>query len=76
MVDTATKEALHSLDAGFFNVRYDRLTPREQDYVLAMARLGPGAQAAGDIAKHLGIAVQQAGSIKNSLIKKGNGLFS
>ncbi len=69
--ERATTAALRSLDQGFFNVRYDRLTPREQDYVMAMAYLGAGPHAAGDVAKGLSISVQQAGSIKNSLVKKG-----
>ncbi len=71
VVEQATLASLSSLDEGFFNVRYDRLTPREQDYVLAMARLGPGTHSAGDISKALKTSVQKAGSAKNSLTKKG-----
>ena len=69
--EVATRRALTSLDEGFFGVRYDRLTPREQDYALAMARLGPGPHGAGAIAEEMGIRVQQAGPIKASLTKKG-----
>ncbi len=36
--------------AGFFRVRFDRLTPRERDYVRAMAALGPGPHRSGDMA--------------------------
>ena len=38
----ATTESLKRLDKGFFRVRVDRLTPREKDYMRAMADLGPG----------------------------------
>jgi hypothetical protein len=29
------------LDSGFFKVRFDRLTPKEREYIIAMAQLGP-----------------------------------
>lgn len=32
----------HIMDQGFFHVRIDRLTPREKDYVRAMAELPHG----------------------------------
>jgi hypothetical protein len=38
----ATALAVKRLDEGFFRVRFDRLTPREKDYMRAMAKLGPG----------------------------------
>ena len=60
-----------ALDRSFFRVRFDRLTPREQDYLRAMAALGPGPHRSGDIADALGIKVQQAGPLRNGLIKKG-----
>ena len=59
------------LDNNFFRVRYDRLTPREKDYLRAMAELGPDTHRSGDIAEVLGIHVQSAAPIRNSLIKKG-----
>ena len=59
------------LDEGFFNVRYDRMTPRERDYIHALASLGPGAHPTGDVAARLGLSSRQAGSTKNNLIKKG-----
>jgi hypothetical protein len=30
------------LDDGFIKVRFDRLAPKEREYVIAMAQLGPG----------------------------------
>ncbi len=70
-VERATIQALSTLDKGFFRVRLDRLTPREKDYVRAMAELGPGPHRSGEIAQKLGIDVTTAGPLRNGLIKKG-----
>lgn len=35
----ASVEATRRLDEGFFKVRFDRLTPKEREYVIAMAEL-------------------------------------
>ena len=40
-VDAASQQAIAALDAGFFLVRFDRLTPAEKRYARAMAELGP-----------------------------------
>lgn len=70
-VMAATAAALTALDESFFKVRLDRLTPREKDYVRAMAELGPGPHRSGEIAKILGLKVNEAGSLRDKLIKKG-----
>jgi len=67
----ATVEALQALDAGFFRVRMDRLTPREKDYMRAMAELGPGPHRSGDIAALLGVQVNTVGPLRSGLLKKG-----
>jgi hypothetical protein len=59
------------LDRSFFRVRFDRLTPREQDYLRAMAELGPGPHRSGDIARLLGRQVESLGPLRSGLIKKG-----
>ena len=59
------------LDAGFFQVRLDRLTPVEQRYLRAMAELGPGPHRSGDVAKALKIKVESAAPVRAGLIKKG-----
>jgi DNA-binding CsgD family transcriptional regulator len=69
--ERATTVALQALDKGFFRVRLDRLTPREKDYVRAMAELGPGPHRSGEIAQKLGMNVTTAGPLRNGLIKKG-----
>lgn len=70
-VRTATAQAIARLDESFFRVRFDRLTPRERDYVRAMATLGAGPQRSGDVADCLGKRVQSLGPVRASLIAKG-----
>jgi len=67
----ATTKTLQALDRGFFRVRLDRLTPREKDYMRAMAELGPGPHRSGEIAQQLRMDVTTAGPLRNGLIKKG-----
>jgi hypothetical protein len=67
----ATEEALAELDASFFRVRFDRLTPAEKGYIRAMAELGAGPHRSGDIADQLGRKVTTVAPIRNALISKG-----
>jgi hypothetical protein len=66
-----TALALAELDAGFFRVRFDRLTPTEKRYLRAMAELGPGPHRSGDIAERLGKSVTSVAPVRNELIAKG-----
>ncbi|MCY4047933.1 MAG: AAA family ATPase [Candidatus Dadabacteria bacterium] len=70
-IDTASTEALRRLDEGFFSVRYDRLTPKEQDYVVAMAELGHGPYRSSDIAKRLDVSTGKLSKQRDSIIRKG-----
>ena len=63
--------ALADLDASFFRVRFDRLTPSERRYVRAMAELGAGPQRSGDIAAELNREVTSLGPTRSHLIAKG-----
>jgi hypothetical protein len=67
----ATSRAITQLDKGFFRVRLDRLTPREREYMRAMAELGQGPHRSGDIAQTLAMNVTAAAPLRNGLIKKG-----
>jgi hypothetical protein len=67
----ATATVIPRLDQNFFRVRFDRLTPRERNFLRAMAALGPGAQRTGDIASTLGVKVTSLGPVRSKLIKKG-----
>jgi hypothetical protein len=72
-VERATAVAMTRLDESFFRVRFERLTPREKDYVRAMADLPSphGPYRSGDVAAALGVAVQSVAPIRNNLIAKG-----
>jgi hypothetical protein len=70
-VQTATTTVIRRLDENFFRVRFDRLTPREKEYLRAMAHLGPGAQRSSDIAEVLGVKVNSLGPMRAKLIHKG-----
>lgn len=67
----ARHATLRALDDGFFRVRFDRMTPREKDYVRAMAELGPGPHRSGEIADAMGMQVTVAAPLRSGLIKKG-----
>lgn len=69
--DRATTAALLRLDEGFFRVRLDRLTPREKEYMRAMAELGRGPHRSGDIAAALGVKVTSVGFVRKELTRKG-----
>jgi len=70
-VTAASKAALARLDEGFFKVRFDRLTPKEREYVIAMAKLGPGPYRSSDVADALGENVQSLGPRRAQIIRKG-----
>lgn len=70
-VAEATKSALRRLDDGFFRVRFDRLTPKEREYVIAMAHLGKGPYRSSDVAEVLGTAPNKLGPRRAQIIAKG-----
>ena len=70
-VRAAAKRATAALDASFFRVRFDPLAPREQDYLRAMAELGPGPHRPGDVAARLNIDATIAGPLRMGLTRKG-----
>ena len=67
----AAGEATRRLDDGFFRVRFDRLTPKEREYVIAMAQLGDGPYRSSDIAAALGETSQSLGPRRAQIIGKG-----
>jgi AAA ATPase domain len=70
-VKRASITAISALDASFFRVRFDRLTPAEKRYLRAMAELGPGPHRSGDIANALKRHVTGIGPLRSQLISKG-----
>lgn len=67
----AETTTLKRLDEGFFKVRFDRLTPKEREYVIAMARLGSGPYRSSDVADALGESAQSLGPRRAQIISKG-----
>ncbi len=71
----AAPEAEAELAVGFFGARYDRATPAERDYMVAMADLGEDTQdlavSTADIAKLLDRRPQSLSPARDGLIKKG-----
>ena len=67
----ATKLAISELDASFFRVRFDRLSPSEKRYLRAMAELGVGPHRSGDIAHVLKKEVNTVAPTRATLISKG-----
>lgn len=70
-VKRAGEVSTKKLDESFFRVRFDRLTPREKDYLFAMAHLGPGPHRSGDVAKAMDVNVESVAPTRGTLIKKG-----
>lgn len=68
---SAHELAIAELDASFFRVRFDRLTPGEKKYLRAMAELGSGPHRSGDIAHLLSKEVQTCAPTRATLINKG-----
>jgi hypothetical protein len=70
-VDRAASRVQDQLDQNFFLVRLDRVTPREREYLVAMASLGPGSHRSGDIAAVLRARVESVAPRRSALIAKG-----
>jgi len=70
-VEKAGPAALNRLDEGFFRVRFDRLTPKEREYVLAMAKLGTGPYRSSEVAEVLKEKPQSLAPCRANIIHKG-----
>lgn len=71
LVQETTQTVISRLDANFFRVRFDRLTPSEKYFLRAMAELGPNAHRSGDVANVLNTKVGSLGPVRAKLLKKG-----
>lgn len=71
-VNQATSLALPRLDANFFRVRFDRLTPSEKRFLRGMAEIGDGRCRIGELVDVLGVkGVNSIGPVRAKLIQKG-----
>ena len=71
VVQASTNIVSQRLDDNFFRVRFDRLTPREKNFLRAMAELGAGPYRSADVADALSAKINALGPVRASLIKKG-----
>jgi hypothetical protein len=55
VVRRASKAAISNLDQSFFRVRFDRLTPREKEYLRSLPELGNNPLRSGETAQMLGV---------------------
>lgn len=70
-VQESTSDVIHRLDQSFFRVRFDRLTPSEQNFLRAMAEITTNSKQTSDIAAILGLTIHQVGPARAKLIRKG-----
>jgi GTPase SAR1 family protein len=70
-VQRATPDVHARLDEGFFRVRFDRLTDKEQQYLRGMAEIGEGPHGSGEIADKIEVSVTSIAPIRDALIRKG-----
>jgi hypothetical protein len=62
---------LQRLDSGFFPSRWDRATPRERQYLAAMALDGETGSSTGEVAERLGSKATSLAPARAQLISKG-----
>lgn len=68
----AMPDAYAELEVGFFGSRWDRATPKERDYMRAMAALGEGPVPSADVAGAMGRRRRSDVSVfRDGLLKKG-----
>ena len=70
-VKVASARARASLDAGFFSVRMERLTPLEEEYLREMAKIGKETVRSCETAAALDKHVSEVAPVRDQLIKKG-----
>ncbi len=70
-VQLGSVEARRELDVGFFGTRLDRATPKEREYLQAMAELGEQPTGTGAVAAHLGKPAGNLSVARDQLLKKG-----
>lgn len=71
VIENATVEVVKLLDNNFFKVRFDRLTPKERDFLRMMASFGKGPYKTADIAFQFDTKVSTLSPTRANLIKKG-----
>ncbi|QAT43286.1 ATP-binding protein [Aminipila luticellarii] len=70
-VKAAQTDFIFSLDKSFFKVRFDRATPREKEFMVAMVRCDDLPCTIAQIAKIMDTSTAKIGPIRGQLIHKG-----
>ncbi|MEA2003039.1 MAG: ATP-binding protein [Actinomycetota bacterium] len=70
-VQLGAVEARRELDVGFFGTRLDRATPKEREYLQAMAELGEEPVRTAAVAGYLGKPAGNLSVARDQLLKKG-----
>ena len=70
-VNALAKKVEARLDANFFRVRIERLTPGERDFLRNMGKVGGPSVRMGELAKMMRVKVTALGPRRTSLIRKG-----
>ena len=71
LIRQASEKVSQRLDQDFFRVRFDRMSPREKAFLLAMAKIGTEICRTGEVAELLRVPVSATGPLRGSLIRKG-----
>lgn len=71
VVNQSTQAAIDQLDHNFFRVRFDRLTPKEREFLSMMASFGKEPYKVADIAQKFKSKLSTLSPVRASLIKKG-----
>ncbi len=71
VINQATTEVIDQLDNNFFRVRFDRLTPKEKEFMRMMASFGKGPYKVAEIAQKFDSKVSTLSPVRTNLIKKG-----
>jgi len=71
VINQATLNVIDLLDNNFFKVRFDRLTPKERDFMRMMAFFGKGPYKVADIAHKFDSKVSTLSPVRANLMKKG-----
>lgn len=70
-VEAAIPTAQSALDSSLYEVRVQRATPAEREYLRAMAELGSGPYRSGAVAKKLGKSSGTLSQLRDRLVSKG-----
>lgn len=71
VINRTTMDVVDQLDNNFFRVRFDRLTPKERDFLRMMASFGKGPYKVADIAHKFDSKVSTLSPVRANLMKKG-----